>query len=464
MARTNELVAASMKLSLKFLGGVGTVTGSKHLLQGPELNILIDCGLFQGFKQLRLRNWAPFPVRPQAIDFVVLTHAHLDHSGYIPLLVKQGFEGPILCTPPTLDLCRILLRDSGHLMERDAEFANRHGFSKHKPALPLYRTADAEASLDQFVGIPFDARHKLSESQVLTFRPAGHILGAAIAQIDIGGRKVVFTGDLGRKNSATMLEPAAVRRADYLVLESTYGNRVHDQSDPEDILAEIVRSTAARGGTVIIPAFAVGRTQSILFHVARLKAAKRIPDIPIYLDSPMATNASELFCRHLDSQRLSATECREACGIAHYVHGVEESKSLNHNPMPKVIISASGMATGGRVLHHLKNHAPDARSTILFTGFQAGGTRGDSITAGAETIKIHGQQIPVHARVENLHMLSAHADSDEIMAWLINFEQPPKMTYITHGEAKASDALRQRIENEFGWTCHVPEQGEEVIL
>ncbi|MDA1324019.1 MAG: MBL fold metallo-hydrolase [Proteobacteria bacterium] len=453
-----------MPLTLKFLGGVGTVTGSKHLLRGPGISVMVDCGLFQGFKQLRLRNWAPFPVKPQEIETIVLTHAHLDHSGYIPRLVKQGFQGQVLSTPATHDLCKILLRDSGHILEKDAEFANRHGFSKHKPALPLYTQADAEASLNRFADVPFDTEHRLGESGSVTFLRAGHILGAAVARITAGGQTIVFSGDLGRSNTATMLDPAAVRQADYLVLESTYGNRLHEPRDPEDALAQIIGDTAARGGSVIIPSFAVGRTQSLLLHLSRLKSAGRIPNIPVFLDSPMATSASELFCHHLADQRLTAAECREACAVAHYVRDVEESKNLDTNPMPKVIVSASGMATGGRVVHHLKRYAPDRRSTILFAGFQAGGTRGDAMTKGAETVKIHGQHIPVRAQIENLHMLSAHADADEIMAWLANFQQPPKTTFITHGEPAASDALRQRIEEELGWTCHVPEQGEEIAL
>lgn len=453
-----------MTTTLKFLGGVGTVTGSKHLLRAPGISVLVDCGLFQGFKQFRLRNWAPFPVRPQEIDTVVLTHAHLDHSGYIPRLVKQGFQGQVLCTPATHDLCKILLRDSGHLMEKDAEFANRRGFSKHKPALPLYTQAEAEASLDRFSDVPFDTEYQLGKSASLTFVRAGHILGAAVTRITTGGQTFVFSGDLGRTNTATMLDPVAVRQADYLVLESTYGNRLHDQRDPEDLLAEIIGDTAARGGSVVIPAFAVGRTQSLLFHLSRLKKTGRIPNLPVFLDSPMATSASELFCDHLADQRLTAAECREACDVAHYVRDVEQSKNLDTNPMPKVIVSASGMATGGRVLHHLKRYAPDVRSTILFAGFQAGGTRGDAMTKGAETVKIHGQHIPVRARVENLHMLSAHADADEIIVWLKNFKRPPRTTFITHGEPAASDALRQRIEQELGWTSHVPEQREEVAL
>ncbi len=453
-----------MSTKLTFLGGVGTVTGSKYLLAASGKRILIDCGLFQGFKQLRLRNWAPLPFEPHSIDAVVLTHAHLDHSGYLPLLVRNGFSGPVICSSGTRDLCGILLPDSGFLQERDADFANRHGFSKHRPALPLYTLEDAEKSLAKFVPVPFDQDHRISENLSIRFRPAGHILGAAIVEVVTDTETVVFSGDLGRTNSATMVDPAIVREADYLVVESTYGNRRHDPTDPEDVLAEIIVRTAARGGTVVVPAFAVGRTQTLLFHLQRLKTAKRIPDLPVFLDSPMAINASDVFCEHVGEHRLTAAECRTACNVARYVRDVEESKSLDGNQVPKVIISASGMATGGRVLHHLKHFAPDSRNTILFTGFQAGGTRGASLTAGAEQVKIHGGYVPVRAEVHNLQMLSAHADADEILDWLGNFERPPEMTFVTHGEPASSDVLRQRIEEELHWTCHVPEYKEEVLL
>ena len=456
----------SSPLRLTFLGGVGTVTGSKYLLDLPEgPRILVDCGLFQGFKQLRLRNWAPLPVEPASIDAVVLTHAHLDHSGYLPLLVRSGFKGPILCTPATRDLCGILLPDSGHLQERDAEFANRHGFSKHKPALPLYTAADAVASLAQFKPVEFGQEHRVASGLMLRFLPAGHILGAAIAELmHKGGPRIVFSGDLGRPGSPTMPDPTPIRRADYLLVESTYGDRRHDPRDVEEMLAEVITRTAARGGTVLIPAFAVGRAQILLYHLHRLKAARRIPDLPVFLDSPMAVDASEITCRHPKAHRLTEQECRRSCKVARYVQSVEESKALDASPFPKVIISASGMATGGRVLHHLKVFAPDRRNTILFSGFQAGGTRGAAMVAGADSVKIHGQYVPVRAEVANLSMLSAHADVEEIMAWLRGFEAPPRLTFVTHGEPAAADALRHRIEEELGWTCRVPEHGETVAL
>jgi len=300
----------------------------------------------------------------------------------------------------------------------------------------------------------------------LRFRllPAGHILGASIIEVEAAGRTVVFSGDLGRPDSPTMLDPTPVKRADYLVLESTYGNRSHDTKDPEDALADIITETAARGGTIIIPSFAVGRAQTLLFHLERLKAAKRIPDLPVFLDSPMAVNASDVFCADVTAHKLSAAQCRKLCHVAHYVNSSDESKSLDQSPMPKVIVSASGMATGGRVLHHIKHYASDSRNAIVFAGFQAGGTRGDTMTKGADRVKIHGDYVPIRAEVHQLHMLSAHADADEIVSWLRHFEVPPKETFIVHGEPVASDTLRHRIEEELGWRCRVPEFREEVGL
>lgn len=453
-----------MILSLSFLGAAGTVTGSRFLLEADGRRVLVDCGLFQGLKQLRLRNWAPFPIPPQSIDAVLLTHAHLDHSGYLPALVRDGFAGRVYCSHATEELCGILLPDSGHLQEQDAAYANRHGFSRHKPALPLYTLKDAENALPHLSAIPFHEARTLPDGPTVELRRAGHILGAATIECRWLGIKVLFSGDLGRYNDAVMVDPEAVSSADYLVVESTYGDRRHDPVDVEEFLPDIINRTVRRGGTVIIPAFAVGRTQSLLYHLERLAAAGQLASVPIFMDSPMAIDATELLCSHLDDHRLAADACGRACKIASYVRTVEDSKALTANPIPKVIISASGMATGGRVLHHLKRYVTDARNTVLFAGFQAAGTRGQAMVAGADSIKIHGEYFPVRAEVHNLSMLSAHADADEILSWLHRFERPPRMTFISHGEPTASDALRRRIEEELGWRCKVPEQLEKALL
>jgi metallo-beta-lactamase family protein len=453
-----------MTTRITFLGGVGTVTGSKYLIENDRTRVLVDCGLFQGFKNLRLRNWAEFPVPPKSIDAVILTHAHLDHSGYLPLLIKNGFKGPVICTQSTRDLCNILLPDSGFLHEKDAEFANRKGFSKHQPALPLYTEKDARHAMHAFRSTPFAKEQRVVEGMTVIFHPAGHILGAAIVDLKFNGQRIVFSGDLGRPDSLTMLDPTPMQQADYLVVESTYGDRMHSSEDPEEALAQVINRTCARGGTVLIPSFAVGRAQTLLYHLQRLSAANRIPRVPIFLDSPMAIDASELFCAHSNDHKLSTEQCRLMSGIARYVHDSEESKTLNADHAPKVIISASGMATGGRVLHHLRHLVTDARNTILFAGFQAGGTRGAALVSGAEQIKIHGQYLPVRAEIDNLEMLSAHADASEILGWLKHFTSPPKTTFVTHGEPAAADALRRRIEEELKWHCQVPEYRETVEL
>jgi metallo-beta-lactamase family protein len=453
-----------LTLHLSFLGGAGTVTGSKYLLESEDRRLLVDCGLFQGLKVLRLKNWAPLPVAPGDIDAVLLTHAHLDHSGYLPVLIKAGFRGRVFCTRSTAELCRILLPDAGHLQEKDADFANRHGFSKHSPALPLYTLDDAERALAHLAPVVFDRSVPLPGGATAIFRGAGHILGAASIQLQWRGRTVVFSGDVGRYDDPMMFDPVAVRHADYLLVESTYGNRRHDRRDPEDALEEIIGATVARGGTVVIPAFAVGRAQSLLFYLERIKASGRLSNVPVFLDSPMADAASQVFCERHEDHRLDEAQCRRVCTVASHARTVEESKALTANPMPKVVVSASGMATGGRVLHHLKRYAPDPKNTVLFAGFQAAGTRGADMLAGAETIKIHGEHIPVRAEVRNLDMLSAHADADELLRWLRGFARGPLMTYLVHGEPAASDALRRRIEEELHWRCAVAEHGQKVEL
>jgi metallo-beta-lactamase family protein len=444
-------------ITLTSLGGAETVTGSKHLLESDGRRIMVDCGLFQGLKKLREMNWRPLSVEPGSIDGVVLTHAHLDHSGYLPKLVKDGFRGRIYATSSTIDVADLILRDSGHIQESDAQNANRYGYSKHAPALPLYGVHDAERALERFAEVGFHAPVDLPGGARLTFRRAGHILGAATAEVDWKGTKVVFSGDLGRYDDATMLEPEPVPDADYVVVESTYGDRLHQGGDPTAALGEVIERTTARGGTVIIPTFAVGRAQSLLYHLWRLKQDGRLGLTPIYLDSPMAINATELLCGHMEDQRLAPDVCAAACAVATYVRDVEASKAITSNTMPKVILAASGMATGGRVLHHIKAYAGDRRNTILFSGFQAAGTRGRSMVEGASEVKIHGQWIQIHAEVDNLDMLSAHADAGEILRWLSGFKRPPKKTFIVHGEPHAADALRLRINDKLGWPCEVSE-------
>ena len=451
-------------MRLTFLGGTGTVTGSKYLLENKGSNILIDCGLFQGFKELRLRNWASLEIPPNKINAVVITHAHLDHSGYLPLLVKNGFSGPIYMTEASHDLCEILLRDSAFLQEKDAEYANRKGFSKHRPAKPLYTAADTEAALKLIKVVDFNAPFEAVPGMEVTFRIAGHILGAATVAIRTARTSIQFSGDLGRINDPVMPDPEPALDSDYIVMESTYGNRTHMDIKIEDELARIILETAKKGGHVIVPAFAVGRTQSLLYHLARLKSTSRIPNVPVFLDSPMAINASKLYCKHSQFHRLTDDECTRACGIAKYTRKTEESKELAYLKMPSIIISASGMATGGRILHHLKNFAGDYRNTILFTGFQAAGTRGRALVDGKKSLKIHGLEIPVRASVYNLDALSAHADSEGLLSWLSHIKHAPKTVFVTHGEPEASEALAGSIRRANGWQCSVPQHGEMVEL
>jgi len=452
-------------MKIMFLGAAGTVTGSKYLLTHEQHHLLVDCGLFQGYKQLRLKNWARLPFDPASLDAVLLTHAHLDHSGYLPLLVKLGYRGRVVCTDATRDLCGILLPDSGHLQEQDAAFANRRGSSKHHPALPLYTEEDARTALRRLSGFPFHQAWKGPGGLEARFLRAGHILGAAMIELTFSGSRLLFSGDLGRPSDPTMQAPEIVESADYLVVESTYGNRVHEGGDPASRIADVVNRAAARGGSVIIPAFAVGRTQMLLVYLHRLKQAGRIPrDMPVFMDSPMAMDASDIFAAHPADHKMTPAETRAAFAVARYVRSADDSKEIDRQAMPKIILSASGMATGGRILHHLKSYGPDRRNVILFTGFQAGGTRGAAMLAGAKTVKIFGEQIPINAELCDLGMLSAHADSTEILAWLRNFKKPPRMTFITHGEPQASDTLRQRIADELGWPCLVPEYRDEHDL
>ena len=451
-------------MKIQFLGATQTVTGSKYLIEHNRRKVLIDCGLFQGLKELRLRNREPFPVDPQKIDSVILTHAHLDHTGYLPVLMKQGFRGTIYCTSGTRDLCRILLPDSGRLQEEETEYANRKGFSKHKPALPLYTQEDAERVLGLFRTIPYETKFDLGDGLKLRLTRSGHIIGSAFVALSNGETSILFSGDLGRGNDLILRPPEFVTESDYLVIESTYGDRLHDPGDPQDQIAGIINRTAARNGVIIVPAFSVGRTQTLLYVLHLLKIGRRIPDIPVYLNSPMSISATGIFCDHLGEHRLNPDQCDDLCNVAQYIHSPEESRALNEKNGPMIIISASGMATGGRVLHHLKAFAPDPKNSILFTGFQAAGTRGASLLANAETVKIHGGQVPVRAEVDIVHNLSAHADQAEILKWLSHFRKPPKTTFITHGEPQAAQTLRGKIEGSLHWNCKIPEYLENTEL
>lgn len=446
-------------MRIQFLGGTGTVTGSKYLLEREGRRLLLDCGLFQGLKQLRLRNWEPLPIKASDIDAVLLTHAHLDHSGFVPRLVKLGFKGPVYCTAATRELCELLLPDSGRLQEEEADFANRHGQSRHKPALPLYTEQDARIALSRFEPVAFDTEQSVWPGWTWRLRRAGHILGAASVRVAWPGSSILFSGDLGRSDDLLMRPPETPESADYVVVESTYGDRFHSDVDTLAALAEVVNRTAARGGMLVIPAFAVGRAQTILHCIHLLKQAGRIPDMPVYLNSPMAADATRIYKRHLDEHRLSADQCASFGREATIVNTVEQSKQLNTLTRPSIIVSASGMATGGRVLHHLEAYAPHAKNTILFAGFQAAGTRGASLLAGAEAVKIHGAYVPVRAEVANLDSLSAHADRAQLLAWL-GALAAPRRVFVTHGEPVAADALRLAIEERHGWPVTVPDYRE----
>lgn len=452
-------------MQLQFLGAAGTVTGSKYLVSAGGARLMVDCGLFQGYKQLRLKNWAPLPTSPAGLDAVLLTHAHIDHSGYLPLLVRNGYRGRIYCSAATYALCQIMLPDSGRLQEEEADFANRHRISKHQPALPLYTEADALAALERFEPQPFDTDFSPLPGFIARLLPAGHILGAAMVRLSHADGTILFSGDLGRPHDALMRAPASVADADWLVVESTYGNRQHETSDPFERLAAVIRRTVARGGVLVIPSFAVGRAQELLYGIDRLKRSGAIAaDLPVYLNSPMAADVTALYRQHQGEHRLDAQQCAALGTVAHIVNTVEESKRLNERHGPMIIIAGSGMATGGRVVHHLKAFAGDPANTILLVGFQAGGTRGAALLDGATSIRIHGQYVAVRAEVCSIDNLSAHADAAEILDWMSHFRRPPQETFVTHGEPAAADALRQQIDKRTHWRVSVPEYLQTVEL
>lgn len=454
--------------TLRFLGGAGTVTGSKFLLEASGARILIDCGLYQGAKELRLRNWAPFPVPAESIDAVVLTHAHLDHSGYLPLLVRRGFRGNVVCTAPTRALCEIVLPDSARLQEEEARHANKAGYSKHKPALPLYTERDARDALHRFRGVPFDRTEDVARGVAATFRRAGHILGAATVSLEVAGATLQFSGDLGRNVHPILRPPEPPARADAIVVESTYGNREHDDEDTLELLAQAVSRTANRGGSVVIPAFAVDRTEVVLFHLRALMQAGRIPRLTVYIDSPMALAAlhvyREAFVRRDPEIRTDLDVDVLDTGTLVETRTVEESKEINHVRAPSIIISASGMATGGRVLYHLARRLPDARNTVILPGYMVPGTRGRALMEGATSLKMHGRYVPVHAEIVHLPGLSAHADADEIVEWLGRCPSEPDATYVVHGETQASAAIVALIEGRLGWHAVAPGPSDQARI
>ena len=456
--------------TLTFIGGAQTVTGSKTLLETTEGRVLVDCGLFQGRKKLRLQNWEPFPVAPDSIDAVVLTHAHIDHCGYLPRLVRLGFRGPVYCTEGTRKLAEIVLPDSGHLQEEEAAYANRKGYSKHDPALPLYTRADALDCLEQFEPVPFDSVRALSPSVDAEWRRAGHILGAASIKLHLATHdiRVVFSGDLGRSTHPLLLPPAPIGAADVVVTESTYGDENHPEGDPEELIAEVVNRAARQGGVVLIPSFAVDRTEIVLWHLEQLVAAGHVPDLPVFVDSPMASRALDVYRAEA---RAGSPEIRPE------FHGkdlftsiqvtetrtVDESKALNSRRGPMIIISASGMATGGRIIHHLANRVGHHANCVLLVGFQAPGTRGDALRAGARQLKMFGHYHPVRAKVASV-ALSAHADQNDLVGWVHSATPPPEMVYVNHGEPEGNAMLVDALSVRLGLDAVAPRAGERVRL
>jgi len=449
-------------MKLTSFGGADGVTGSKHLVEFGGQRILLDCGLFQGLKLHRERNWQPLPIDLRSIDAVVLSHAHLDHSGWLPVLVKHGYRGPIFANAATRDLCSVLLADSAHLQEEDARRANRYGSASHKPALPLYTKADAARAVARFSTLRDD--HEAGVGRVrIGLTPVGHLLGASAVTLSAGRERIAFSGDLGRDHDLLLPPPQALCRADVLLVEATYGDRVHPSEDVQARLGDVIRRTIARGGSVLMPSFAVGRAQALLLVLQRLRAAGDIPpSLPIYVDSPMATAATALTLKHRKLLRVPAREIAALKDGVRFIETGAQSQRLSRSRWPSVIISASGMATGGRVLHHLKALAPDAKHHLVFPGFQVAGTRGAKIVGGAREVKIFGEMVPVRAEVSHLEGFSGHADANEIMAWLRRFERAPRHTFVVHGDPEASDTLRFRIGNELGWRASVVPYAQTV--
>jgi metallo-beta-lactamase family protein len=450
--------------TLSFWGGIETVTGSRYLVETNDSRILIDCGLFQGIKKLRQRNWAAPGFEAAAVDAVILTHAHLDHSGYLPRLAKAGFQGPVYCTPGTRDLLRILLPDAGYLQEEEARLAARLGYSRHAPPLPLFTREEAEQCLKLLEPISYASAFQLAGGARASFSRAGHIVGSASIALDLDGVRLTFSGDVGRPHDPIMKPPELVGPTDYLVVESTYGDRRHATEPVAEALRSIVEEAVAGGGTVVIPAFAVGRAQSILHVLAELMQSGKLPNVPLFLDSPMAIDATSIYREHVEEHGLSREACARMCSVARYARTADDSKAIDAAAGPMIVVSASGMATGGRVLHHLKRFLPDARNTVLLVGYQSAGTRGRALLDGADELKIHGQYVRVRARVRRLDGLSAHADYREIIDWLRRSQVRPHRVFVTHGEPAAADAMRRRLRDELGFDAVVPDHASSYPL
>lgn len=444
-------------IQIHFLGASETVTGSKYLIDTGEIKILVDCGLFQGIKKLRLMNWDYLSVRANEIDIVLLTHGHLDHTGYLPRLVKNGFNGAILGTSPTLDIAEIILKDSGKIQEEDAERANKEGFSSHSPAEPLYTLKDAEKAISHFSGAEAGEWISLYDGIKVRFQYNGHIIGATFIELDIHGKRFVFSGDIGRKEDLLMRPPKKPTKADVLFIESTYGDRLHPEEDLEEDLKKIINDTVEKGGTLIIPSFAVERAQTLMYLLWQLRLKKEIPDILMVMDSPMGANVLNVFHKHHQWHKLSLAECTAMCNAFLIVEDFRETWEIIDLKKPKIVIAGSGMITGGRVLTYLQQYIDRPETTVLLAGYQAEGTRGRQLLEGAAELKIYGKYYPVKAAIRNIHSLSAHADQSELIDWLSDIEKAPEKIFIVHGEPQAADALRVKIKDTYGWTAQIPE-------